>query len=154
MSTSQDAKQAVLDIAKKYGFVDHKYWSRLRQLDPEIERVFQESFLAKDKSNGHIIKTFAKDIYSSDARFVFELLQNADDSRFQRARVRGDLPSIAFHVHPGRIVVECNEDGFTKRDLSAICTVGQSTKSGSHGYIGAKGIGFKSVFSAAWKVYI
>ncbi|KAL8306751.1 hypothetical protein RB593_005594 [Gaeumannomyces tritici] len=113
-----------------------------------------ESFLAKDKSNGHIIKTFAKDIYSSDARFVFELLQNADDSRFQRARVRGDLPSIAFHVHPGRIVVECNEDGFTKRDLSAICTVGQSTKSGSHGYIGAKGIGFKSVFSAAWKVYI
>ncbi|KAL8345646.1 hypothetical protein RB601_005608 [Gaeumannomyces tritici] len=154
MSTSQDAKQAVLDIAKKHGFVDDEYWRRLRQLDPKIERVFQESFLAMGEFNGHMIKTLAKNIYSSDARFVFELLQNADDSRFQRARVRGDLPSIAFHVHPGRIVVECNEDGFTKRDLSAICAVGQSTKSGSHGYIGAKGIGFKSVFSAAWKVYI
>jgi hypothetical protein len=32
--------------------------------------------------------------------------------------------------------------------------VGESTKAASHGYIGAKGIGFKSVFIAAWKVEI
>jgi hypothetical protein len=98
--------------------------------------------------------SLAKNIYGSDARFVFELLQNADDNRFRRATNRGDLPSISFLVHPDRIVVECNEDGFTKEDLSAICAVGESTKSASHGYIGAKGIGFKSVFIAAWMVHI
>lgn len=32
--------------------------------------------------------------------------------------------------------------------------MGESTKAASHGYIGAKGIGFKSVFIAAWKVEI
>jgi len=64
------------------------------------------------------------------------------------------VPLVAFHVYSDRIVVECNEDGFTKKDLSAICSVGQSTKSVSYGYIGAKGIGFKSVFIAAWKVSI
>lgn len=85
---------------------------------------------------------------------MFELLQNADDNRFTRARANGALPFISFEVHPDQIIVECNEDGFTGNDLSAICSVGESTKSGSHGYIGAKGIGFKSVFIAARKVDI
>lgn len=57
-------------------------------------------------------------------------------------------------MYSDRIIVECNEDGFTERDLQAICSVGQSSKSASHGYIGAKGIGFKSVFIAAWKVHV
>jgi hypothetical protein len=98
--------------------------------------------------------SLAKNIYVSDACFVFELLQNADDNRFTRARAKNTLPFVSFQVFPDRIIVECNEDGFTKSDLSAICSVGESTKSATHGYIGAKGIGFKSVFIAAWKVYI
>lgn len=61
---------------------------------------------------------------------------------------------MAFHVHPQRIVVECNEDGFTPENLKAICSVGQSSKTGGQGYIGEKGIGFKSVFMVAWKVLI
>ena len=32
--------------------------------------------------------------------------------------------------------------------------MGESTKAASYGYIGAKGIGFKSVFVVAWKVVI
>lgn len=51
-------------------------------------------------------------------------------------------------------MVDCNEDGFTEADLRAICSVGESTKSTSYGYIGAKGIGFKSVFIPAWKVEV
>lgn len=61
---------------------------------------------------------------------------------------------MSFHVYSDRIVVECNEDGFTLQNLTAICAVGQSSKSTTHGYIGAKGIGFKSVFIAAWKVHV
>lgn len=92
----------------------------------------------------------AKNLYTSKARFVFELLQNADDNQY----TRGQDPYVAFRVYPDRIVIECNEDGFTRRNLSAICDIGKSSKTGSQGYIGEKGIGFKSVFMAAWRVHI
>lgn len=45
------------------------------------------------------------------------------------------------------LLVGCNEVGFTPDDVRAICSIGQSTKSASKkasGYIGEKGIGFKS----------
>lgn len=35
-----------------------------------------------------------------------------------------------------------------------MCSTGQSSKEGSQGYIGKKGIGFKSVFGVAWKVHV
>lgn len=57
-------------------------------------------------------------------------------------------------MYSHRIVVECNEDGFTLDNVNAICRVGKSSKSGTHGYIGEKGIGFKSVFMAAHTAYI
>lgn len=85
---------------------------------------------------------------------MFELLQNAEDNSFEKATASKAPPYILFKIHPNQIVVDCNEDGFTERDLQAICAVGESTKSSSHGYIGAKGIGFKSVFIAASKVHI
>lgn len=50
--------------------------------------------------------------------------------------------------------MECNEDGFKPENLTAICNVGKSSKSGAQGYIGEKGIGFKSVFMAAYKAHI
>ncbi len=59
-----------------------------------------------------------------------------------------------FKVFKDKIVVECNEDGFTEANLRAICSVGKSSKVGAQGYIGEKGIGFKSVFKIAWKVHI
>jgi HSP90 family molecular chaperone len=64
------------------------------------------------------------------------------------------VPYVSFQVYPLRIVLECNEDGFTKENLLAICSIRQSSKSINQGYIGEKGIGFKSVFMAAWKVQI
>jgi hypothetical protein len=92
----------------------------------------------------------AKNLYTSQARFVFELLQNADDNQY----TKGQDPFIVFRVYPDRIVIECNEDGFTQQNLTAICDVGKSSKTRSQGYIGEKGIGFKSVFMAAWRVHI
>jgi hypothetical protein len=89
-------------------------------------------------------------LYSSSARFLFELLQNADDNKF----TRGQYPWVAFQVHPNRIIVDCNEDGFNEDNIRAICDIGKSSKTASQGYIGEKGIGFKSVFMAAWKVHI
>ncbi|RKL02273.1 hypothetical protein BFJ71_g4724 [Fusarium oxysporum] len=102
----------------------------------------------------HSIKVLARNICGSGARFVFELLQNAEDNSFRKADGKNDPPFISFQFHPKHIVVECNEDGFTSLDLKAICSVGESTKTAKHGYVGAKGIGFKSVFIAASRVHI
>lgn len=85
---------------------------------------------------------------------MFELLQNADDNDYTKAITLNKAPYVSFHVYPRRLVMECNEDGFTDRNLEAICSVGKSSKTGSQGYIGEKGIGFKSVFMAAWKAHI
>lgn len=75
-------------------------------------------------------------------------------ANYSKARARGDMPYVSFSIYPQKIVVECNEDGFTTENLTAICAVGKSSKKGTQGYIGEKGIGFKSVFMAAWKVHI
>lgn len=96
----------------------------------------------------------SKNLYSSSARFVFELLQNADDNSYLEALSRNALPFVSFRVYGDRIVVECKEDGFTPANLTAICSMGESSKVGAQGYIGEKGIGFKSVFVLAWKVLI
>ena len=52
------------------------------------------------------------------------------------------------------MVVDCNEDGFREEHVRAICQSGASTKTATSGYIGEKGIGFKSVFRIANKVKI
>lgn len=45
-----------------------------------------------------------------------------------------------------------NEVGFSANNIRALCDVGNSTKMGHNaGYIGKKGIGFKSVFRVPLK---
>ncbi|KAK7222154.1 hypothetical protein V2G26_010157 [Clonostachys chloroleuca] len=150
MASRQKAKEMVVK-ANKYAHLDEDI---LSHLDTERRRRLEQEWAILESVAGHSIQTLAKQIYGSEARFVFELLQNADDNYFEQAKKNGDDPYISFEYHPDRIIVECNEDGFGESDLGAICSIGKSTKAGSYGYIGAKGIGFKSVFIAAWKVYI
>jgi hypothetical protein len=57
-------------------------------------------------------------------------------------------------VQEDRIVIDSNEDGFSEANIKAICSIGESTKEFSQGYIGEKGIGFKSVFKVARKVHV
>lgn len=85
---------------------------------------------------------------------MFELLQNADDNNYSTAISQGKDPYVSFNVYPDRVTIECNENGFTHENLKAICAIGKSSKVGAAGYIGEKGIGFKSVFMAAWRVHI
>ncbi|KAK8076963.1 hypothetical protein PG996_003133 [Apiospora saccharicola] len=146
------AKALVERITKEHGHLSDERLENVE--DPELRREIQEALLKKDRMIGSSVITLSKNLYTSKARFVFELLQNADDNSYCTANSSGTEPFVSFQVHPRRIVVECNEDGFTHENLSAICSVGQSSKKGAQGYIGEKGIGFKSVFMAAWKVHI
>ncbi len=93
-------------------------------------------------------------LYSKETRFLYELIQNADDNSYSAATADGEEPFVAFRISPDRIIVDSNEDGFSKDNIRAICSIGNSTKKHSAGYIGEKGIGFKSVFKIARKVHI
>lgn len=86
-----------------------------------------------------------------------ELIQNADDNTFENDVV----PTLSFHVLGSdvgwQMLVECNETGFQKKHIEALCKIGDSTKSVKDrmkGYIGEKGIGFKSVFKVANVIHI
>ena len=72
-----------------------------------------------------IFVSLAKNLYTSNARFVFELLQNADDNHYSEARRAGSDPSVSFSLYHDRLVVDCNEDGFTEKNLAAICDIGK-----------------------------
>ena len=53
--------------------------------------------------------------------------------------------------------VDCNEVRFDKANVEALCRIGASTKKEKErtkGYIGEKGIGFKSIFKVADTVHI
>ncbi|KAI0392222.1 hypothetical protein F5Y17DRAFT_437188 [Xylariaceae sp. FL0594] len=145
------ARELVQKITKDHGYVSPEV---LEALDPTIRREIEEALLRKDMMIGSSVLTLAKNLYTSKARFVFELIQNADDNSYDKAKRKGDMPYLSFQVFQDRIIVECNEDGFTTANLAAICNIGKSSKTGAQGYIGEKGIGFKSVFMAASKVHI
>ncbi|MCM2465946.1 hypothetical protein DIC75_06390 [Methanoculleus sp. CWC-02] len=73
-----------------------------------------------------------------------ELIQNAEDNTYDPTV----QPFIRFSIKPDTLIVYNNEIGFAPEDVESICSVGQTTKSKKKnvGYIGEKGIGFKSVF--------
>ena len=54
----------------------------------------------------------------------------------------------------GALIIQNNEIGFSPENVNAICAVGKTTKSKIQGYIGEKGIGFKSVFRVTTTPYI
>uniref|UniRef100_A0A4W3JPJ6 Wu:fj29h11 n=2 Tax=Callorhinchus milii TaxID=7868 RepID=A0A4W3JPJ6_CALMI len=93
---------------------------------------------------GRSLERLSTELYSKDTHFVLELIQNADDNRYPACNT---TPSLLFVVESNCITLLNNECGFEENNIRAICDVGHSTK-GKHkyGYIGQKGIGFKSVF--------
>ena len=82
------------------------------------------------------------------------MIQNAEDNQYTKAATTKQDPFLTFTLHPSKILVDSNEDGFNEANVKAICNTSQSTKTNAQGYIGEKGIGFKSVFKIASKVHI
>ncbi len=96
----------------------------------------------------------SQQLYSKDTRFVYELIQNAEDNTYKLAEATGTSPQLTFTIAPNQIVIDSNEDGFAEENVRAICKLGGSTKTASRGFIGEKGIGFKSVFKIASRVRV
>ncbi|XP_041670873.1 protein NO VEIN isoform X2 [Cheilinus undulatus] len=111
------------------------------ELNAEGQKLMQVS----QERLGRSLDRLSTELYSKDTHFVLELIQNADDNSYLSED--SVVPALAFVVERDCITVLNNETGFQEKNIRAICDVGRSTK-GKHkyGYIGQKGIGFKSVF--------
>lgn len=92
------------------------------------------------------------------------MIQNADDNVYPsetvpRLHLSLNAKAAQFPSKLGKTTFrsDCNEIGFTFRQLDALTRIGKSTKkatNGRKGYIGEKGIGFKSVFKVADVVHV
>ncbi|KAM5571578.1 hypothetical protein ABKV19_011919 [Rosa sericea] len=107
------------------------------------------------------VKNLSAELYAKDVHFLMELIQNAEDNEYSD----GVDPSLEFVITsqditgtgaPATLMVFNNEKGFSAKNIDSICSVGRSTKKGNRkrGYIGEKGIGFKSVFLITAQPYI
>ena len=94
------------------------------------------------QSLNNALERLSVDLYSKETHFVLELIQNADDNHYKPEVT----PSLTIAVESEKICIQNNECGFSEANARAICDVGNSTKIKALGYIGEKGIGFKSVF--------
>ncbi|XVF37971.1 hypothetical protein REPUB_Repub20aG0057200 [Reevesia pubescens] len=111
-------------------------------LDPNLADV-ESSILKKQHARlGRALHCLSQELYSQDSHFLLELVQNADDNVYSE----NVEPTLTFILQESGIIVLNNEQGFSAQNIRALCDVGSSTKKGYSGYIGKKGIGFKSVF--------
>ena len=119
-----------------------------------IRHTYLHDSEASKINQNNAIELLAEDLYKKHTHFIFELIQNAEDNIYEECGPRP--PNISFQLtetdpigipgSDGALIVRNNEIGFNCDDVNNICAVGRNTKKKEQGYIGEKGIGFKSVF--------
>lgn len=98
-------------------------------------------------------------MYTDPTNFLLELLQNADDNKYDKMTIP-TLRVTYEEVNENQgtnIRFDCNERGFNSVNVQSICRAGRSSKPRTDrgtDYIGEKGLGFKSVFKVARVVWI
>ncbi|XP_042520174.1 uncharacterized protein LOC122093769 [Macadamia integrifolia] len=124
-----------------------------------IEEIRKTKFSIGGESNPltedlhQAVKNLSAELYAKDVHFLMELIQNAEDNEYPEG-VKASLEfiitsrDITATGAAATLLVFNNEKGFSPKNIDSLCSVGRSTKKGNRqrGYIGEKGIGFKSVF--------
>jgi hypothetical protein len=96
----------------------------------------------------NLLDTVSSDIYSESQRFVFELIQNADDA------AQDTNNEVHFDFLLNCLIVSHNGKPFDDNDIISLTGAGASTKKADPTKTGYKGIGFKSVFGKSERVAI
>lgn len=136
-SEHKNTPRQVIDRIRTHNF--------LLDIDSASDMV-KEGALNLQTQLNNALRLLSEDLYSKKSHFVLELVQNADDNHY----ADGITPHLTLQVTPSRLTVVNNEEGFKEANVKAICSVGASSKSKQKsGYIGEKGIGFKSVFTVS-----
>ena len=95
--------------------------------------------LARSNNFEDGLRNLLADLYPDNAHFVFELLQNAEDS---------GATEVSFDLREDRLLFHHNGTrDFTLPDIDSITGIGNSTKAGDATKIGKFGVGFKAVFA-------
>lgn len=95
---------------------------------------------AIDKANA--CNLLSRDIYTDNTRFLYELLQNADDASCKSGALKFQIDFIEDYM-----IVSHEGKPFNEDDIESICSIGDGSKSADSEQTGFKGIGFKSVFA-------
>lgn len=95
---------------------------------------------AIDQSNS--LDALSTDIYTDSERFIYELLQNADDASNKYGKLE-----LTIRIQNDFLIISHQGEKFSEIDIESICSVGDGNKKGDENKTGFKGIGFKSAFS-------
>ncbi|KAH8820670.1 hypothetical protein F5884DRAFT_745017 [Xylogone sp. PMI_703] len=122
-----------------------------------IAKIRAEKGLESPSSNNTAdlqaaLVVLSQELYQKSTHFLWELVQNADDNSYNVAK-----PTLTITYENRTLRIDCNEIGFSRKNVAAISRIGRSSKLGldhSRRYIGEKGIGFKSVFKVSDVVWI
>lgn len=145
-------KTPLIFQAQSFGKVSGKIKARLEK-EELVKQIFKDTApnetAARNQANA--IKKVTEDAYEEDERFIFELIQNADDAGSVENPV-----NISFYFKFGHIIVNHNGTPFSDQDVISITGIGYSSpdKSENIKKTGYKGIGFKAVFIVSDKVAI
>nr|MCU0393997.1 hypothetical protein [Thermoflexibacter sp.] len=93
-------------------------------------------------SQSNALELLSKDIYTDSKRFIYELLQNADDASNNTNNL-----IIAIHFLHDYLIVAHNGEAFSEVDIESLSSTGDGRKGTQTKKTGFKGIGFKSVFN-------
>jgi hypothetical protein len=135
-----EGREAVESLETSRETKAHEFVSTIRREKFKIGEEGLTSGISEDLAGALDVISYG--LYSQEIHFILELIQNSDDNVYSSS-IR---PTLEFHFDKEQLIVKNNEKGFREKDILALCSVGRSTKKGIAGFIGQKGIGFKSVF--------
>lgn len=128
-------------------------WENIMSLKADIEKIFVDNTSYTNPSQAvnqaSSLNALSADLYTDSKRFIYELLQNADDSSHNN-----DAVKVWIRLFGNNLVMAHSGTPFTARDLQGICNINNGTKKSDLTKTGYKGIGFKSVFGQSDKVTI
>lgn len=116
---------------------------RCKQIHKKMEELRQRrrKWVDANRENGFEdgINNLLTQLYPDNAHFIYELLQNAEDTRANVVRFALSDSAVEFE-HDG-------EKLFSLEDICSITSIGNSTKRDEPTSIGKFGVGFKAVFA-------
>lgn len=116
-----------------------------------IRKIYKETGATERdaKNTVNALERITGDLYTERERFIFELLQNADDAPNEDGNV-----DTTMHLLSEHLLFLHNGCPFSEKDVESIASIGDSTKKKDSTTTGYKGIGFKALFTEVDRVII
>ncbi|OKL55903.1 hypothetical protein UA08_08808 [Talaromyces atroroseus] len=153
VTTIEDARTVIEELARHKGTFTPAFRQEAEEEAKNGRKGMLQVIEGSEETREDLakaLKIISSDLYTSRARFLIEVIQNADDNKYAES----EMPTLSITVSPKHVKIECNEEGFSRENIQALCRTGRSSKRPGQGYTGEKGIGFKSVFKLANRAHI